>query len=72
MLARCLNRRLLADFIPWISLGVMHLLLAVPIEISTKISAVVLVIGALIAVVGTLARSKPVSDVDVGCRDGEI
>jgi len=50
----------------------MHLLLAVPIEISTKISAVVLVIGALIAVVGTLARSKPVSDVDVGCRDGEI
>jgi drug/metabolite transporter (DMT)-like permease len=49
---------LLADFIPWLSLAVTSFLLSVPIGLSTKISAGVLVVGALVARLGTLERKR--------------
>jgi drug/metabolite transporter (DMT)-like permease len=51
---------LLADFIPWLSLAATSLMLHVGIEARTIISAMVLVVGAIMARFGTLAR-RPAS-----------
>ncbi len=47
---------LFADFIPWISLAAAHILLGVEVGVSTVISAVALVCGAMVTRYGTLAR----------------
>ena len=49
---------LLADFIPWLSLAATSILLGVSIELITKVSAFILVFGALTTRIGTLEREK--------------
>jgi drug/metabolite transporter (DMT)-like permease len=45
-----------ADFIPWLSLGAAAVLLGIPLEFHTIVSAVTLVVGAMVTRFGTLPR----------------
>ncbi|HMO18778.1 MAG TPA: EamA family transporter [Oligoflexia bacterium] len=49
---------LFADFIPWLSLFFISLLLAIPLENKTILSAFILVVGAIITRAGTLQKNK--------------
>ena len=49
-----------ADYIPWMSLGFVNALLQVTIDGRTIISAVLLVLGAIISRYGTLSRATVV------------
>jgi drug/metabolite transporter (DMT)-like permease len=49
---------LLADFIPWLSLTATSIVLGVAIDPMTKLSAAILVIGALTARLGTIERVR--------------
>ena len=52
---------LCADALPWISIGVVHLVIGSPLHWHTLASAIMLVLGALITRYGTLAPKQPTS-----------